>query len=183
MSEEELSELSFILLNENHNIKPFDCGDEDLNEFLFEKAKRYNSEFLATTFLIENETQTVAFYSIFNDSLKVEEENFASKNAFKRFLKEFVSHPKRHLKSFPALKIGRLGIDQNFKGKGLGKLIVNNIISETFESNKKQGCKLITVDAYSESLQFYERLNFEYLTENDLNEETRQMYFDLTSLL
>ena len=39
MSEEELSELSLILLNEAHTIKPFDCEDIDLNEFLFEKAK------------------------------------------------------------------------------------------------------------------------------------------------
>ena len=83
---------------------------------LFEKAKFYKQEFLATTFILENEEQTVAYYSIFNDSLKVEEEGFASKSAFKRFLKDLVSHPKRHLKSFPALKIGRLGIDKDFKG-------------------------------------------------------------------
>ena len=182
MSGEELSQLSLILLDENHIIKPFDCDDVDLNEFLFEKAKLYKNEFLATTFILENSKQTVAYYSIFNDSLKVEEEGFASKSAFKRFLKELVSHPKRHLKSFPALKIGRLGIDKNFKGKGLGKLIVNNIISDTLELNQKQGCKLITVDAYNESLAFYERLNFEYLTKNDKDDETRQMYFDLTTL-
>lgn len=182
MSVEDLSQLSLILLNENHTIKPFDCGDADLNEFLFEKAKLYKNELLATTFILENSTQTVAYYSIFNDNLKVEEEEFASKSAFKRFLKELVSHPKRHLKSFPALKIGRLGIDKTFKGKGLGKLIINNIISEALELNQKQGCKLITVDAYNESLVFYERLNFEYLTENDKEDETRQMYFDLTTL-
>lgn len=179
---EELSQLTLILLDENHTIKPFDCGDDDLNEFLFEKAKLYKNEFLATTFILENSTQTVAYYSIFNDSLKVEEERFASKSALKRFLKELVSHPKRHLKSFPALKIGRLGIDKSFKGKGLGKLIVNNIIFDTLKLNQSQGCKLITVDAYNESLLFYERLNFEYLTENDKEDETRQMYFDLTTL-
>ena len=61
-------------------------------------------------------------------------------------------------------------------------LRVNNIINDTLELNEKQACKLITVDAYNQSLHFYERLNFEYLTENDKDEETRQMYFDLTSL-
>lgn len=182
MPEEELSQLSLILLDENHTIKPFDCEDTDLNEFLFEKAMLYKKEFLATTFILENEEHTIAYYSIFNDSLKVEEESFASKSAFKRFLKELVTHPKRHLKSFPALKIGRLGIDKNYKGKGLGKLIVNNIINDTLELNEKQACKLITVDAYNQSLIFYERLNFEYLTESDKDEETRQMYLDLTSL-
>lgn len=179
---EELAQLSLILLEEHHTIKPFDCEDIDLNEFLFEKAKLYKREFLATTFLIENEEQTVAYYSVFNDSLRVEKEEFASKSAFKRFLKELVSHPKRHLKSFPALKIGRLGIDKNFKGKGLGRLIVNNIISDTLDLNDRQACKLITVDAYNESLHFYKKMNFEFLTEQDKNEDTRQMYLDLSSL-
>ncbi len=181
--EEGLSQISIILLNENHAIKPFDCGDVDLNEFLFEKAKLYTKELLATTFILENSIQTVAYYSIFNDSLKVEEEDFTSKSALKRLLRILVSQPKRHLKSFPALKIGRLGIDEKFKGKGLGRLIVNNLISETLELNQRQGCKLITVDAYRESLVFYERLNFEYLTENDREDETRQMYFDISTLV
>lgn len=183
MFEGELSQLSLILLDATHNIKPFDCGDDDLNEFLFERAELYKKEFLATTFILENATQTVAYYSVFNDSLKVEEEEFASKSAFKRFLKNLVSHPKRHLNSFPALKIGRLGIDKKFKGKGLGKLIVNNIIVDTLELNQKQACKLITVDAYNESLAFYEKLNFEYLTEADKHSETRQMFYDLNSNL
>jgi hypothetical protein len=138
VSEEELSHLSLILLDENHTIKPFDCGDIDLNEFLLDKAKLYKKEFLATTFILENEERTVAYYSIFNDSLKVEKEDFASISAFRRFLKELVTHPKRHLKSFPALKIGRLAIDRNFKSKGLGKLIVNSIINDALELNENK---------------------------------------------
>ncbi len=60
MTEEELSQLSLILLDENRTIKPFDCEDNDLNEFLFEKALLYKKEFLATTFIIENDEKTVA---------------------------------------------------------------------------------------------------------------------------
>lgn len=182
VTSENLAHLSFLLLEEEHKIKPFDCEDDDLNEFLFEKAKPYKKEFLAATFIFEDLERTVAYYSIFNDSLNVEEERFASKNAFKRFLKGLVAHPKRHLKSFPALKIGRLGIDKTFKGKGLGTMIVHNIINDCLELNKKQACRLIIVDAYSQSLHFYKKLGFEYLTENDKAEETRQMFFDLTAL-
>lgn len=182
MTQEELSQLSFLLLEDTHVIKPFDCDDEDLNGFLFERAKQYKREFLATTFIIENYARTIAFYSIFNDSLNVEEESFASKGALKRILKELVSHPKRHLTSFPALKIGRLAIDKSFKGKGLGKMIVNNIINDSIELNAKQACKLVIVDAYNMSLQFYERLGFNFLTDKDLGDETRQMYIDLTTL-
>ena len=31
-------EISILLLTEDYPIKPFDCEDEDLNEFLFQEA-------------------------------------------------------------------------------------------------------------------------------------------------
>jgi len=180
--EENSSAFSLILLTDSHEIKLFDCEDEDLNEFLFEKAKDFKKQFLATTFLIESESRTVAYYSIFHDSLNVEEEDFASKSSFKKLLKNLVSHPKRHLKSFPALKIGRLGIDKEYKNQGLGSKIVSNIIHEAFDSNDRQACKLITVDAYNQSIGFYRKMGFEFLTSNDEGEDTRQMYFNLSLL-
>ena len=33
-----LQDMSFFRLREGHIIKPFDCEDEDLNEFLFQEA-------------------------------------------------------------------------------------------------------------------------------------------------
>lgn len=182
MLSENFTNLSLKLLKENHLIKPFDCEDVDLNEFLFEKAILYKKEYLATTFIIENNERTVAYYSVLNDSLQVEDEYFETKSSFKRFLKKLLSHPKRHLRSFPALKIGRLAIDKSFKGKGLGTTIVNKLIYDGLELNSSHACKLITVDAYAESLNFYEKLGFQYLTDSDQGQETRQMYFDLSVL-
>ena len=50
-------DLSFLLLTEDHTIKPFDCEDDDLNEFLFQEAIPYRKELLATTFVIEDDNQ------------------------------------------------------------------------------------------------------------------------------
>ena len=48
-----LEELSFLRITEGFLIKPFDCEDEDLNEFLFEEAisfyQRMGFEFLSNT--------------------------------------------------------------------------------------------------------------------------------------
>ena len=35
------SKITVELLKENHPIKPFDCEDDDLNDFLFNKALLY----------------------------------------------------------------------------------------------------------------------------------------------
>ena len=37
-----LEELSFLRITEGFLIKPFDCEDDDLNEFLFEEAILYS---------------------------------------------------------------------------------------------------------------------------------------------
>lgn len=163
--------------------KPFDCGDDDLNDFLLNKSIEFSKEQLATTFVIQNAEITVAYYSIFNDSVNTQHIDFASKSAAARFLKSLVSFPKRHLKSYPAIKIGRLGVTNSIQRSGLGKIIVNSIIEYAIELNEQCACKIITVDAYTQSLQFYERLGFKYFSDSDIGDDTRQMYLNLTPLI
>lgn len=161
-------------------IKPFDCGDIDLNEFLVSKAVHYKKELLAVTYLLENENRTIAFFSVFNDRVRISEDDFASKNAFKKFLKGFVSHPKRHLRDYPALKIGRLGVCNQIQKGGIGKAIIDFIINLAVKQNNYCACKLLIVDAYVQSLGFYERKGFQYLADKNNSMNTREMYLDLT---
>jgi predicted GNAT family N-acyltransferase len=177
------SSLSLSRITENTVIGTFDCGDEDLNEFLLSKATFYTKELLATTYLLEKDNETLAFFSIFNDNIRVEESSFASKSAFKKFMSQLVSHPKRHLEYFPAIKIGRLAVNQNIQSSGTGRQIINFIIDLAIDLNQKCACKFISVDAYKQSLVFYEKMGFKYFSNNDEQEDTRQMYLDLTPYL
>lgn len=179
----DLAGLSLIKVSSTTVVKPFDCGDADLNSFLLEKSINYTLELLATTYLLENDERTIAFFSIFNDSVRVEDLEFASKSKLKRFLADLVSHPKRHLKYFPAIKIGRLAVCNKTQTNGIGKYLVSYIINLALNQNDVCACKLISVDAYDQSLGFYEKLGFIYFTEADKGKDTRQMYFDLTPLI
>ncbi|WP_454977126.1 GNAT family N-acetyltransferase [Capnocytophaga leadbetteri] len=176
-------EISILLLTEDYPIKPFDCEDEDLNDFLFNEAVPYRKELLATTFVMENDKQTLGYYSLLNDSLQLKEEMFTSKSQFRKFLRELMPYPKRHLKTIPALKIGRLAIDKTFKGKGLGSVIMANIISKCIKMNQEQACRLITVDAYKQAVPFYQKMGFKFLIEGDKDDTTRLMFLDLTSFI
>ena len=176
-------EVSILLLTEGYPIKPFDCEDEDLNDFLFNEATPYQKELLATTFVMENDKQTLGYYSLLNDSLQLKEEMFTSKSQFRKFLRELMPYPKRHLKTIPALKIGRLAIDKTFKGKGLGSVIMANIISRCIKMNEEQACRLITVDAYKQAVPFYQKMGFKFLIEGDKDDTTRLMFLDLTSFI
>ena len=173
-----LEGLSFFQLKENYPIKPFDCEDDDLNDFLFNKALLYQKELLATTFIVEDEERTLGYYSVLNDSLQLKEEDFPSKSKYKKFLSHLIPHPKRHLKSVPAVKIGRLAIDKTYKGKGLGRIFIRNISDDCIELNKKIACRLITVDAYKGALTFYQKAILKSkTTKNNIINSNKGNYF------
>jgi hypothetical protein len=66
------SDCKQIRLSDTAIIKHFDCGDPDLNEFLFQDSKRYLSQLLAVTYLFEYGDDIVAFYSVSNDKISLD---------------------------------------------------------------------------------------------------------------
>jgi len=179
----DLSDYSLTIIDDQTNIGHFDCGDDDLNEFLLLKAKHYSKELLATTYILEKDDAVVAFFSIFNDNIEAEEHVFESKTQWKKTLAALVPFGKRHITHFPAIKIGRLAVCLESQKCKLGKTLINYILDLALTQNKTCACKFLSVDAYSQSLNFYERIGFEYLTQKDKNEDTRQMYLDLTPFI
>lgn len=170
-------DLSLIRLFPETVIKPFDCGDDDLNDFLHKDAKNYTVDLLAVTYLFVNETETVAFYSLLND--KIRQEDVEDGTGWNRFRKRF--NNSKRFKSYPAMKIARLGVSSSYKGKKIGTMILD-YLKILFITNNRTGCRFITVDAYKQSLSFYEKNGFKYMTEKDVNSDTRLMYFDLKAI-
>lgn len=174
-----LSELTIIRLSPAHSFLPFDCLDSDLNGFLLNDAKSYMEKLLAVTYLFEYNQQTIAFFSVSNDKIAITD--FESNRKFKRLFSDIMPKGKQY-KSYPAVKIGRLGVDAAFQNSGLGGQLLD-YIKGMFIADNRTGCQYITVDAYSRSLQFYEKNGFRYFMEKDTNSDTRQMYFNLLELL
>jgi predicted GNAT family N-acyltransferase len=170
--------MRLIRLTEEHVIKPFDCGDEDLNDFLINSAKYYSTQLLAVTNILENDSDTIAFFNLLNDKVTIEQ--VSGPREWNRFRKKFPNA--KRISSYPAMKIGRFGVSNQFKGNGIGRDLIG-YLKKLFVSNNRTGCRFITVDAYCQSLKFYEKCGFKYLTKNDENEDTRLMYFDLISMI
>ena len=171
-------DIKLIRLIDEYQIKSFDCGDSDLNEFLFNDSKKYSQELLAVTYLIESNNDTIAFFSLFNDKISILDVD--SKSQWRKIFRDNLPQGKR-FSSYPAMKIGRLGVSLNYKGQGWGTIILD-YLKELFISNNRTGCRYITVDAYRESLGFYKHNGFSFLTSKDVDSDTRLMYFDLIQL-
>lgn len=96
-------------LGKGETVSAFDCGDDDLNDFILNEAMRYRQARLAITYVIElkNSDEVVGFFSLANDRVSVSD--FENKTEFNRFRKKRFINEKR-LKSYPAAKICRLGV-------------------------------------------------------------------------
>ena len=87
------------------HIKPFDCGDTDLNGFLCDDASHYQQQLLANTFILEDEHQTIAYFCLLNDKIS---QTTIARNLWRK-IRKTLPHEK-HLGSYPAVKIGRLAV-------------------------------------------------------------------------
>lgn len=132
------------------------------------------------TYLFEYKGDTLAFFSVSNDKISAEEVNRDGK-LFNKLFRRQMPHSKR-FRSFPAVKIGRLGVHHAYQNCGFGGQLLD-YIKGMFITNNRTGCQYITVDAYSQSLRFYEKNGFKYFTDEDKGKDTRQMYFSLVDLV
>lgn len=109
---------SYIIrkLGPEEKVKSFDCGDADLNDFILNESGFYRQTLLAVTYVFEavddeNHEHIAAYFSLAND--RVSMSDFPDKTAFNRFRKHRFVNEKR-LKSYPATKICRLAVSQEF---------------------------------------------------------------------
>jgi len=176
-----IKDLKFDRLTPETIIKPFNCGDTDLNGFLFDDSKKHLKELIAVTYVLHMEDKTIAYYNLLNDKIAHTDLDKNIELFIKRIGK-FISQDKRgDFKSYPAVKIGRLAVHEDFQGQKIGNKILD-YLKGNFILNNKTGCKFITVDAYSNSTKFYKQNGFEFLSSKDKKSDTRLMYFNLDAL-
>jgi len=103
-----------------------------------------------------------------------------SKNYWKSKVSNALHYEKRGLKSFPAVKIGKLAVNLNYQGKGIGEQIIN-WVKASFTTDNKTGCLFIIVDAINRpnTIKFYKKCNFTFLSTKDEKDKTRLMYYCL----
>lgn len=169
------NKFTFRQIDADTQIKSFDCGDADLNDFLISNAINYYKSMMALTYLLEdNETdKTVAYYSLLNDKIIFDPDE---KRLWNR-LNRNVANLKRR-KEYPAVKIGRLAISKDYAGQQIGRSILLQL-KHIFATMRRSACRFITVDAYAAAVPFYQKCGFTFLSEKDRYSPTRAMYFDL----
>lgn len=97
--------MKLVRLTADRPLANFDCGDEDLNNFLTEDAKSFLVKRIANSFILEDEGCVAAYFCLLNDKISKQEVT----NSQWRKIKDRFPHGKK-FSSYPAIKIGRFAV-------------------------------------------------------------------------
>ena len=139
----------------------FDCGDAELNEFLLKDYAKNLESKTCIIYLCKYYEKIVGFFTLSADSIKINEK-----------IEPYYSY-------YPAIKIGRLGIQKEFHSKKIGTCIIRWITGFCRTLQNKIGIRFISVDAYNHEKQvkFYEKNSFKRFKSK--RSKTIPMYLDL----
>jgi predicted GNAT family N-acyltransferase len=166
----------------------FDCGKVNLNTFFTVEALQRYQELLGVTYYYvhKKNKDIVCYFTVLNDVINVEELPSGRKKSIKgKVASSF------HSSSFPAVKIGRLAVDQKYIGTGVGNQVLD-FIKAFFVFKNKTGCRFITVDSVNtpKVIDFYTRNGFIEVMSEEQEKilraprplKTRLLIYDLKSI-
>jgi len=133
-----------VELTSNHEVGSFDCGVLDLNSWLRTSALRNQRENTSRTFVLIEHEKVVAFYCLATAST----ERGSLPNSKQR------NSPR----DVPLISLGRLAVDIEFQGLGIGALLLRDAIARSLAATEHVAAKFMRVDAKNEDVgMFYER--------------------------
>ena len=158
-----------VPLSSNHDRSSFDCGVSELNAFLKTTARQHIQKGISRTFVLIDQESPASIMGFFTITLC---EVMADKlpAAFER---KYPKHP------LPALRLARLAVSQQLKGKGYGGLLLAEAVHRTLLVAEQAGLIGLVVDAKDENAyNFYERYGFVPIPDSPL-----QLFLPLATML
>jgi len=141
------NELKLKIINGNIDLNNFDCGNNDLNEFLKNDSIIQKELMLNTTIIFYWKNNIIAFLTISSDTINI-------KKLGKKYKKKF-EEKNIIYKNIPSIKIGRLAVDKKFQKCGIGDYLINWLFYYCVEKAEELGFRFITIDAYISAYTFY----------------------------
>ena len=141
--------LSIELLEARHEREDFDCGNDALNDFLSRRAGQQQRRGFGKTYVVlaDNGVDVIGFVCVSVGQVEA------------RALPLQLKLP-RHPASM--LRIGRLAVDKQAQGKGIGRGLLAFALHLALEFAERVGLYAVVVDAKdAQAAEFYRRLHFE----------------------
>jgi GNAT superfamily N-acetyltransferase len=145
-----------------HDRKAFDCGVSELNTFLQQHSNQNQLKNVSKTY--------VAVVAVSSDDVK-KIYGYYTLSAGQVLFDQLPESHKLKLPKYPipVARIGRLAIDKNYQGQGIGGFLLHDAFSKVLDIAEKMGVFAVVVDAKNESAKaFYENYGFTELQDSGL---------------
>jgi GNAT superfamily N-acetyltransferase len=135
------------LLSEAHDLQLFDSGHDSLDEWLRRRARANQVSGASRTYVVCEGERVVGYYCLSSGALAVAD----APGAIRRNMPDPV----------PMAILGRLAIDRNWQGKGIGTALLQDAVLRTGQAAHIMGIRGLLVHAISdEAKAFYEHYGF-----------------------
>ena len=151
---------ALVRLGPEVSTRDFICGDNGIDAFFRHSYFLYEQELLTKTYAFvtdDEECRIVCIFSVSNDSVKAS----MLPKRFRNRMQRNIPNSKR-MRSYPAVLIGQMGVDRNFKGLNVGSQVLNYIKDWFTHPANKTGYRFLIVDALNEDkvIEFYRKNGF-----------------------
>ena len=132
------NEITFIPLTPDLTVdySRFDCGDEDLNDFLRNDALPESLKYFSSTHLAIYHGEVIGFFTLVTDTIHLKQQ-----------MRDTLSIDYPYGRQIPAIKIARLARSLKYRGYGVGKLLMKKIIHIAYETSANIAFRILSVDA------------------------------------
>jgi ribosomal protein S18 acetylase RimI-like enzyme len=137
-------------LSVKHDRAAFSCGVEALDRYLRKQAGQDISRRVAAAFVITPEGTTIAGFCTLSAHLVILAD-----------LPENVAKKLPRYPNVPAILLGRLAVNENFRGQGIGELLLLDALQRALGNTREVASAVVVVDAKDERARgFYLRHDF-----------------------
>jgi len=146
-------DLEVKVLEDSDDLSAFDCSKNDimgLNEFIHSEAMQFQKENLGVTYLFLYNGQIVGFTTIAMSQIEMK-------------LTPLILPFPVTMKYYPALKIGRLAVDNNYRDRDIGTNLCLWCLHSAKELSERIGCRFIVVLTKGRQVDFYKKCSFKII--------------------
>jgi GNAT superfamily N-acetyltransferase len=134
-------------LSPDHDLSQFQCGEPDLDDWLKRRALQNEESGASRTYVILSGRRIVGYYALAAGA--------AERASVSGRVRRNMPNP------VPVMVIGRLAIDVQYQGRGIGSALLRDAVLRTAQAAEIAGIRAVLVHAISETARrFYEKKGF-----------------------
>lgn len=145
-----------------HDRKSFDCGVDELNIFLKQHANQNQSKNMSKTYVAvvavsaDDHKKIYGYYTLSAGHLECNQLPETVKATLPKY-------------PIPIARIGRLAVDKDYKGQGIGGFLLHDAFTNVLSITDKMGVFAVVVDAKNDDAKsFYGNYGFAELQDSEL---------------